>query len=176
MKMIFVVAVMLLCAAPLLAETYTWEDEAGTVNFTENYSSIPVKHRKKARKLGEMGSETSSAPPVVVNGKKAPALSTVPAASGVSPVSEANGLFGGKKPEAWQQEMRPLYGEVKRLEQQLAELESLIRKPVGISKSRIDGLPQEFRETQKQYNQTLKQYNSLNDEANKVGLPVEFRK
>jgi len=63
-----------------------------------------------------------------------------------------------------------------RLDQQLAELESLVRKPTGLSKGRLDGLPQEFREVQKQYNQALKQYNSLNDEANKVGLPVEFRK
>jgi len=172
MKLILAVAGILIFAAPLMAETYSWEDEKGTVNFTENYTSIPAKYRKKARKLGDMGSDTSSAPPAAISGAK----ETVNAGTGASPSGEASGLFNGRKPEAWQQEMRPLYAEVKRLEQQLIELESLIRKPAGISKSRADGLPQEFRETQRLYNQALKQYNSMNDDANTVGLPAEFRK
>jgi hypothetical protein len=179
MKLILAVAGILIFAAPLMAETYRWEDEKGTVNFTENYTSIPVKFRKKARKLGDMGSDTPSTPPAAVSGAKAaPAApaARLTAGTGAGPAGEADGLFGGRKPEAWQQEMRPLYAEVKRLEQQLVELESLIRKPIGISRGRMDGLPQEFRETQKLYNQVLKQYNGLNDEANKVGLPAEFRK
>jgi hypothetical protein len=176
MKLILAVASILIVAAPLLAETYRWEDETGTVNFTENYTSIPAKFRKKARKLGDMGSDTSSTLPAAVSGAKATPAVSAPAGTGTSPSGEANGIFGGRKPEVWQQEMRPLYAEVRRLEQQLAELESLIKKPTGISKSRVDGLPQEFRETQQRYIQTLNQYNKLNDEANKVGLPAEFRK
>jgi hypothetical protein len=176
MKLILAVAGILIFAAPLMAETYSWEDEKGTVNFTENYTSIPAKYRKKARKLGDMGADTSSVPPAAVSGAKATSAVRTPAGTGAGPAAESSGLFNGRKPEAWQQEMRPLYAEVKRLEQQLVELESLIRKPAGISKSRADGLPQEFRETQKLYNQALKQYNSLNDEANTVGLPAEFRK
>jgi Domain of unknown function (DUF4124) len=176
MKLILAVAGILIFAAPLMAETYSWEDEKGTVNFTENYTSIPAKYRKKARKLGDMGSDTSSAPPAAISGAKETAAARVNAGTGASPSGEASGLFNGRKPEAWQQEMRPLYAEVKRLEQQLVELESLIRKPAGISKSRADGLPQEFRETQRLYNQALKQYNSMNDDANTVGLPAEFRK
>ena len=176
MKLILTVAGILIFAAPLMAETYSWEDEKGTVNFTENYTSSPAKYRKKARKLGDMGSDTTSVPPAAVSGAKATPAARATAVTGAGPADEAGGLFGGRKPEAWQQEMRPLYAEVKRLEQQLVELESLIRKPIGISRGRMDGLPQEFRETQKLYNQALKQYNSLNDEANKVGLAAEFRK
>jgi Domain of unknown function (DUF4124) len=176
MKLILAVAGILIFAAPLMAETYSWEDEKGTVNFTENYTSIPAKYRKKARKLGDMGSDTSPAPPAAVSGTKPTPAARLTAGTGAGPAGEANGLFGGRKPEAWQQEMRPLYAEVKRLEQQLVELESLIRKPTGISGSRFDGLSQELRETQRLYNQALKQYNSLNDEANTVGLPAEFRK
>lgn len=176
MKSLFVIAVMLMFAAPLMAETYTWEDAAGTVNFTENFSSIPAKYRKKARKLGDIGSETSTPAPAAP-GKTTTIPAVKPTAEmGTNPAGEAGGLFGGRKAEAWQQEMRPLYTDLKRLEQELVELEAQIRKPTGISKSRIDGLPQEFRDTQKRYDQALKQYNRLNDEANKVGLPAEFRK
>lgn len=179
MKLIIVVAVMLLSAAPLMAETYSWEDERGTANFTENYSSIPLKYRKHARKLGDMGSVAPPAPPAAVGATKTLPATAAPATSAgaqSSPAGEENGLFGGKKPEVWQQQMRPLYMEIKRQEQQLAEIEALIRKPTGISKSRMDGLPQEFRDAQAIYNQNLKRYNSLNDEANRVGLPAEFRK
>jgi len=176
MRLILVLAGILVFAAPLMAETYSWEDETGTVTFTENYTSIPAKFRKKARKLGDMGSDTSSAPPAAVSGAKATPAVKATAGTGAGLAGEADGLFNGRKPEAWQQEMRPLYAEVKRLEQHLVELESLIRKPTGISRSRYDGLSQEFRETQRLYNQALKQYNSLNDEANTVGLPAEFRK
>jgi hypothetical protein len=176
MKLILAVAGILVVAAPLMAETYRWEDETGTVNFTENYTSIPAKFRKKARKLGDMGSDTSSAPPAAVSGAKATPAVSETAEAGAGPADDTNGLFGGRKPEAWQQEMRPLYAEVKRLELQLGELELLLRKPTGISKSRIDGLPQEYMDTKNRYNQAVKRYNSLNDEANKVGLPAEFRK
>jgi len=176
MRLILVLAGILVFAAPLMAETYSWEDETGTVTFTENYTSIPAKFRKKARKLGDMGSDTSPAPPAAVSGAKATPAVKATAGTGAGLAGEADGLFNGRKPEAWQQEMRPLYAEVKRLEQHLVELESLIRKPTGISRSRYDGLSQEFRETQRLYNQALKQYNSLNDEANTVGLPAEFRK
>ena len=176
MKLILAVAGILIVAAPLMAETYRWEDETGAVNFTENYTSIPAKFRKKARKLGDMGSDPSSAPPAAVSGAKATPAVRATAEAGAGSADDANGLFGGRKPEAWQQEMRPLYAEVKRLELQLGELELLLRKPTGISKSRIDGLPQEYMDTKNRYNQAVQRYNSLNDEANKAALPAEFRK
>lgn len=176
MKLITVVVVIFMFAAPLMAETYTWEDETGTVNFTENYTSVPAKYRKKVRKLGGIGPDMSASLPAVVSTTKTtPAVRAISVAS-VSPEGRAAGLFGGRQAEAWQQEMRPLYADVGRLEQQLVELETLIRKPNGISKSRIDGLPQEFKAAQQLYKLALKKYNDMNDEANKVGLPADFRK
>jgi hypothetical protein len=175
MKLLLTVAGILLFAAPLMAETYSWKDESGTVSFTDNYTSIPAKYRKKARKIGEMDGQPEDSRPAESGGKDKVAAPQKAAETGSKGQAD-NGQFAGKKAEAWQQEMRPLYAEAKRLEQQLFELESLIKNPVGISRSRMDELPQEFRETQKLYNEKLKQYNSLNDEANKVGLPAEFRK
>jgi hypothetical protein len=40
----------------------------------------------------------------------------------------------------------------------------------------LQGLPQEFRDTQKRYNEAIKAYNDLNDAANKAELPIEYRK
>jgi len=175
MKVCIVLAGLVLWAAPLWAETYTWVDDNGTYNFTEDYSRVPAKYRKNVGKRGDMDGQPAGSRAALPSGKPAP-LTPQAVKENQDAAGEDNGLFGGKKPEVWQQEMRPLYGEVKRLEQLLVELQALIKNPDGISKRRIDGLPQEFRETQKQYMEQLKQYNSLNDEANKVGLPAEFRK
>jgi len=177
MKSIVVAAAVLMCASPLLAETYTWEDERGTTNFTDDYSNIPAKYRKKAQKLDGLAEEAPPSAPVRESSPAKPLADTKTAPEkGTLPAGDTTGLYGGRKGADWLQQMRPLYVEVKRLEQRLVELESLIRKPVGISKTRLEALPAEFKETQVQYNQALKQYNALNDEANKVGLPAEFRK
>lgn len=177
MKSIIVAAAVLMCATPLLAETYTWEDERGVTSFTDEYSNIPAKYRKKAQKLEGLEEKAPPSAPVRDNGPaKSLADSKTSPEKGMLPAGATTGLYGGRKGADWLQQMRPLYVEVKRLEQQLEELGSLIRKPAGISKTRMDGLPAEFKETQIQYNQALKQYNALNDEANKVGLPLEFRK
>jgi Domain of unknown function (DUF4124) len=175
MKVCIVLTGLMLWATPLLAETYTWVDEDGTYNFTEDYSRVPLKYRKSVGRRGDMEGQPA-VPHAEAPDAKAPVVTPQKGKENQVQGVEDSGLYGGKKPEAWQQEMRPLYGEVKRLEQQLDELQSLIKKPAGISKSRFDGLPQEFRETQKQYMEQLKRYNSLNDEANKVGLPAEYRK
>ncbi|MBL0226004.1 MAG: DUF4124 domain-containing protein [Geobacteraceae bacterium] len=176
MKLLTALAGLLLFAVPLSAETYSWVDDNGTYNFTEDYSRVPQKYRKNVGTRGNMDGRPAADSRTSVPDSRVPAAAPQKGKEDVKQAADDNGLFGGKKPEAWQQEMRPLYAEVKRLEQLLVELESLIKNPVGISKSRFDGLPQEFRDTQKQYGQTLKRYNELNDEANKTGLPTEFRK
>ena len=43
MKLLIVFTGIMLWAAPLLAETYSWVDEKGTYNFTEDYSRVPTK-------------------------------------------------------------------------------------------------------------------------------------
>jgi hypothetical protein len=85
-------------------------------------------------------------------------------------------LFSGKKAENWQQEFKVREADYKQLENQLLHLEELMKKPVGVSMERIQGLPQEFRDTQKRYINAIKAYNDLNDAANKAELPAEYRK
>lgn len=42
-------AVLLLCAPPSRADIFRWEDDAGTVHFTDDLSNIPARHREKAK-------------------------------------------------------------------------------------------------------------------------------
>ncbi|MBK5276374.1 MAG: hypothetical protein JJE30_15190 [Desulfuromonadales bacterium] len=185
MKRIVILASIVLWAAPLPAETYSWIDDNGTYNFTEDFSKVPKKYRKSVGKRGDMDSQPSpsrAAEPVPNIKPVTPAASADTKGSsgkdagGGKKDKADNDLYDGKKPEVWQQDFRARAAEYKRLEQQLVQIESLIKNPRGISKERFDGLSQEFKETQKQYNAALKFYNELNDAANKAGLPAEFRK
>ncbi|WP_191965755.1 DUF4124 domain-containing protein [Oryzomonas sagensis] len=173
-RIVTVVAVMLLWSLPAMAETYSWTDKSGTVNFSDDYYSVPKQYRKKVRRLGDIDAQ-----PAADSGKGAGAgqQAALPETgrSGAG-TDAANNQYGGKKAEIWQQEFKGRYAEVKLLEKELTELEELIKKPVGISRERIQGLPQEFRATQKRYNDAVAAYNELNDAANKVGLPAEYRK
>jgi hypothetical protein len=176
MKLIVIAGMMILLAAHAGAETYTWTDENGTFNFTDDLSSVPLKYRKNVGKRGDINVQ-QDAPARAA--EPTARVKAVPAQKlGDSDVkgSAVDGLYNGKKPELWQQQMQPLYGEVKRLEQQLLQIEGLIKKPAGISKTRYDGLQNEFKEAQSKYNEALKSYNELNEAANKAGLPAEFRK
>lgn len=176
---ILTIALACLClyAVPLLAETYSWTDDSGTINFTEDYSSIPKKYRKKVHKRDDISGQPSQAAPAAdAAGGKSNKPKEPRKTDGEAGTDAGNGLYGGKKGEQWQPEFQVRGAEVKRLEQQLIQLEALTKKPVGISRERAFGLPQEFRETQRQYNDALKRYNELNDAANKAGLPAEFRK
>ncbi|WP_168205983.1 DUF4124 domain-containing protein [Geobacter sp. FeAm09] len=174
-RIVTVVAVTLLWSLPAMAETYSWTDRSGTVNFSDDYYSVPKQYRKKVRRLGDIDAQPAAAD----SGKGAGAgqQAALPeAGKGGAGEDSANDQYGGKKAEIWQQEFKGRYAEVKQLEKELLELEELVKKPVGISRERIQGLPQEFRATQKRYNDAVKAYNELNDAANKVGLPAEYRK
>jgi hypothetical protein len=173
MKRMLVLAAILLAATPLLAETYSWTDDRGTINFTEDFSQVPKKFRSKVR-IRSDGERSTPRNDTVEVAPKVPAVTKSVAV--FDNTSAAKDLYAGKKAGQWQLEFRSSEAAYKNLEQKLDELTRLIKNPVGISRERFDGLPQEFRETQKEYLQALKQYNELNEAANQAGLPAEFRK
>ncbi len=179
MKKLSIIAVlMLLVSIQAGAETYSWVDENGTWNFTEDLSRVPKKYRGTiTTRDGIEGSAASqSAPAAAVSVKPAAAPKAEAAGSSQAQSQQSDGLYGGKKPESWQAEMGPLYAEVKRLEQELEQFEKRIKSPRGVSREEMAQLSPRFKETQMRYREVLKSYNDLNDAANKVGLPAEFRK
>jgi hypothetical protein len=55
---------VLVVADTALAESYTWVDEAGTMHFTDDASTIPKKYRRKTKVRGSMENDGSYMPPV----------------------------------------------------------------------------------------------------------------
>ncbi|MBV5339309.1 MAG: DUF4124 domain-containing protein [Deltaproteobacteria bacterium] len=59
MKSYICLGFILLLVAPLHAETYSWVDDSGTYNLTEDYSSVPKKYRKKVKRREDIQQDVS---------------------------------------------------------------------------------------------------------------------
>jgi hypothetical protein len=98
MRMKIVIAGIVLWAAPLMAEMYSWVDDKGTYNFTEDYSSIPKKYRKHVKAGSDIGNPEPARNEAGKRGR------TVDAAKKTANV---------KNPVAWTKEFSDPYGFVK---------------------------------------------------------------
>jgi hypothetical protein len=62
-KKVFILLILMVFISPAYAATfYKWVDEKGTVNYTDDYNSIPPAHRGRVEI--EWVHEESSAPPI----------------------------------------------------------------------------------------------------------------
>ena len=181
MQNILVLILVSMCvAAPLFAETYSWTDENGTMNFTENYSSIPLKYRKKTLKREEIEYYKPSATSVTPiskdmnSGNVQPEKRTNTLSKQLK--AEPKGMYGGKRGEEWASEFKTRDAEILTLAQKIRQTEELLNKPTGLNKEQIYRLPQEIVSLVNQRNDAIKRYNVLNDSANSAGVPAEFRK
>lgn len=174
MKLILAVAGMLIFAAPLMAETYSWEDETGTVNFTENYTSVPAKYRKNARKLGDIGSDTPSAQPAAASGTKAAPAARESAESQTSPSGETGGTFGGKKYDQWKQEFSEREAAMRGIINRIGEIDALLNKNPS-STEQTQNLIAERNRSVEQVSEMRRQYDQQVELARKAGIEVNIR-
>lgn len=170
----------LFAAFPLLAETFTWTDENGTTNFTEDYSNIPPKYRNKVHKREEIEYDKPPAQSVKSGGKDGNSVGVQPEKQNKvlknQFIDEPQGIYGGKKDEVWASAFRAINSEISSLEQKIREAEELNKKPAGLNTEQINRLPQEIVSLITQRNDAIKRYNELNDRANTAGVPAEYRK
>lgn len=177
MRLILLLMVLLLCPLPLMAETYSWVDEHGTVNFTDDFSAVPKKFRKRVKRRDDgspvqpvqniKGERSETGGKVV---KEADSMK----AAGNDTISPEQ-LFGGKKASEWQREFRERDAELGRLDAKIKEVDEA-RKNAKVSGLEMVNLYNQQRDAVERYNESVKRYNALNDAANKAGVPAEFRK
>lgn len=178
MKSILVIIFVLLLTGPLGAETYSWVDETGTYNFSEDLSRVPKKYRKNVNRRGDMGSREAA--PAKANPEKSTQADPrkVEDSSGKSGGSTGadTQLFGGKTQDAWRNELKAHELELTTLEQQLERIKKQITTPARLSRERQTELVKEFENTRENYNQKYKAYGELVESARKAGLVIEIKK
>ncbi|MFZ2950090.1 MAG: DUF4124 domain-containing protein, partial [Desulfuromonadaceae bacterium] len=90
MKSYICLGFILLLATPLYAETYSWVDDSGTYNFTEDYSRVPKKFQKKVKRREDLTPQVSP-----VHGGATGQTDKTGAKSAAVPGDEKE-LYGGK--------------------------------------------------------------------------------
>lgn len=174
MKIIIWLGIILLPTTQLYAETYSWIDDNGTYNFTENYSSIPKKYRKKVKRRDDLPQDLkpqqSLAPGSVP--KQTEKKDAKPA---VDPEGEKD-LYGGKSRAVWRKELNDQEAELSSIEQRMERLREQIINTKGLPEKQLDLLKKDYNDSRAIYDQKYKNYIELIETVRKAGIPVEIKK
>lgn len=164
-KVILVFCTFLLSSfVPVLqAETYSWTDEQGTVNFTEDRDAIPKKYRKKIKRYDEVSAPPSTVVPDDSKKGGAPAPPKSPEAA------DSSSLFAGKSYDQWKQELAEREAVMNELRVRIEQLDGQLKKSGG------PALLEERKKLVEQFRQLAVSYNNLVEDARKAGLKVEMK-
>lgn len=161
---------ILLAAPQLYAETYSWVDDAGVWNFTEDFNSIPKKYRESVERRGDAESAQTRQKSPVQETNQTPALKSVVA------TDKDNQLYNGKSYDAWRKEFDAHEAELKRLEQRLVRMQGVIKKSGNLSREHQSEQVREYEVIRSKYKDRYKIYSDLLESARKAGLTVEITK
>ncbi|NTW88260.1 MAG: DUF4124 domain-containing protein [Desulfobulbaceae bacterium] len=174
MRTCICLGLFLLLAAPLHAETYSWVDDSGTYNYTEDYSRVPKKYRNKVKRREDLQQDERPQASSVPNSLPRQVEKTV-----VKPVPvQVNGkeMYGGKSRADWRTEMDVLEAELGGIEQRMEQLRKQIYDPKGVSKAKFEELKKDYDDSRATYGQKYKSYTELIEAVRKAGIPVEINK
>ncbi|UFS69673.1 DUF4124 domain-containing protein [Geomonas sp. RF6] len=166
----WLVAAILLYALPLIAQTYEWTDERGTVNFTEDLGKVPPKYRKKAKLIGE----ESGAPQVTEETEPAKGKG----AEGKGKGSEARAekkVYGGKDEKVWREEFGRANADLKAAEKDEAELRARISDTSRMSRTEYLTIQNSLKHAEFRVQDLKKKLDQLNARADKADLPGDLR-
>ncbi len=177
------VVVVLLFATSALAETYTWVDSSGTLNFSDDLSQVPRKYRKKVKVRGDMGpgmpAEVESKEEMSASKEKGETAKDTEkgntAKSGkAAKADKKDGLYGGKSGASWKKEFDSVRDQIDAVDKQMEANNSRMQQG---KMTRSEYLSNEYsnRSLQQKRNELIGKLESLNEQATKAGLPSEFR-
>lgn len=179
MRYILTTVFLLMLAAQSGAETYSWVDDSGTYNFTEDLSQVPKKYRKKVIRRGNMGNHDSA--PVNASPEKGTQSEPRKVEDFIGkpvgqPLVGGTQLYGGKTQDEWRKELKDHETELTRLEQQIEQIRKQITTPARLSRESQAELVKEYENARQSYNQKYKLYSDLIESARKAGLIIEIKK
>jgi len=177
-KMLITLVIVLIFVGTAAAETYKWIDGKGTINFTEDYSQIPKKYRKKARKIGDVSGDTSS---TVTSGteersngqaKKTAAGDTE---NGSTEKQEKKNFYGGKSGDAWKSEFSKLKAEMQNVQTQINEKRSRLNNSANLTRAQYLGIEYSIKDLETKHAELQDRQNTLDSAASQAGVPYELR-
>ena len=174
MKSFICLGFILLLTPPLHAETYSWVDDSGTYNFTEDYSRVPKKFQKKVKRRDDLQQDAKQPASAVT--ESAPRQAEKAEAKPAAVAGDEKELYGGKSRAVWRKEMEVLEAELSGIEQRMEQLRVQISDPKGISKAQFEELKKDYDDSRAAYAQKYKNYTELIETVRKAGIVVEIKK
>lgn len=167
------ISFLLALGTSLHAETYSWTDEYGTVNFTENKADIPKKYRKRVRQHGDSsvdeGAEKALIKPILP-----PKTSKTPDASGTAAPKESPALYSGKTYDQWKNELENAETTMMATRSKIEEMDGQIKKGISVRENMKVQIGERNKLMEK-YNQLRADYEKLLESAKKAGFIIEMK-
>lgn len=177
---ILIVLTAMAISSPLYAETYSWVDNKGIYNHTDDLSKVPLKYRNKTSSRRDNSDKKDNQAVALPTAKlpKAEKAATNQENKGIAAPLDSSGekqLYGGKSHNEWQKEFVTQEAELKRIETELARIRQIIAAG-RISQGQQILLLKEHSTLQADYSQKYIKYGQLVESAKKAGLLVEMKK
>jgi hypothetical protein len=170
---ITLVAVCVFLAVHAGAETYTWTDDKGSFNFTDDLSNVPRKYRATVKRSSE-----ADAPP------KEPVIqekgSVPPATDRAVAIEKTDGIaqegvreYQGKTLDAWRAELGQKEDELKRMRHQLEMIKDALKGPDVEERLRLTN---EYNRLGEEFNQKFSDYSATVEAVRKAFEPKGQKK
>jgi len=178
-KVIIALAVFVLTAGIAAADMYKWVDAKGTINFTEDYSKIPKKYRKKVKVKREAVDSVPEAvdasgdemkkdlPGKDVNGTKGTFSD--------AKVEKKKHVYGGRNEDEWKSDFRKLNENINSVQVQIDERRARLNNPDNLSRDRYRGIESEIKDLEEKLTQLQGKLSALDQSAARAGVPYEVR-
>ncbi|MHC1698840.1 MAG: DUF4124 domain-containing protein [Geobacteraceae bacterium] len=154
------------------AETYTWVDSSGTVNFTEDISQVPKKYLKKVRVRGDVS-------PAVSGGTESSAETASSAPESTKGLTGSNekkeAMYGNKTGNSWKADFDTLRAQIGATDDQVSELNTRLGDTSKMSRADYLNIQSSIRNLQFHRGELEKKMKTLNEQASRAGVPGEFR-
>jgi predicted RNase H-like nuclease (RuvC/YqgF family) len=151
------------------AELYRWVDDKGTINFTEDFQSIPKQFRTSAQSTDDVIS-TEPAPSEPA-GEKAVEQFDDGSRKGSAVVPR----YSDKRGEEWRDELRQARAEVKAYQDHLEMKRRMLADTSRMGRREYLGLQNDVKELEVKVDELRGRLDRLERAADRAGVPANFR-
>lgn len=171
LRLIVLVSLVLVYPVCGGAETYTWVDDQGTINFADDASQVPKKFRNKIKVRGDMGSSGISGGPA-----RETSTGTAPGERGtVGTAQQRAASYGGKSGDQWRMDFAGLKADISATDGQIAEMNARLADTGSMRRLEYLGIQESLKSLRYHREELAKQLAALNEAADRAKVPSEYR-
>ncbi len=171
MRLVVLAVLLLVFPAGGSAETFTWVDDSGTINFADDVSQVPKKYRNKIKVRGDMGSSGSYGSPVRESASESASGERGAAGAAQQPAMS----YGGKSGGQWRMDFAGVKADIRATDEQIAEMNARLADTGSMRRLEYLGIQESLKSLRYHREELAKKLAALNEAADRAKVPSEFR-